>query len=161
MVSRKIQRFSGIAMLACAMAFAACEKSAPRQGTGGDTATASNRNVLRGEWRWVASRRGSEVVRPTGPADSMAFELRARGGYRESVGGSTLQGHYSQGRGQLYQLQDSTFTVLVLDSSRFFPRDERQRSAVAVRSLAHDTLVLSGTGTDTTLYTFVRVNDRR
>jgi hypothetical protein len=151
-----VRRFSGIGMLACAVAAAGCEKTAPR-GTDGDRATVSRQGAITGEWRWVASERDGQTVRPTGPADSMTFRIGRYGGYREEVGGSTLESHYAMAEGRLHQLQDTAFTVLLLDSSRFFPRGERQHPAVAVRSLSRDTLVLSGTGTDATLHTFVRV----
>jgi hypothetical protein len=90
----------------------------------------------------------------------MSFELGRYGSYREEVGGSALQSHFSLAKGYLHQLQDTAFTVLLLDSSRFFPPGERRHPAVAVRALSSDTLVLSGTGTDATLHTFVRAAPR-
>jgi hypothetical protein len=91
----------------------------------------------------------------------MVFEVGQYGRYHEESGGSALESHYTLAQGRLHQLQDTAFTVLLLDSSRFFPRGERQHPAVAVRSLSSDTLTLSGTGTDATLHTFVRVGRDR
>lgn len=153
-----IQRCSGIGMLTCMVAAAACQKAPSRQMTVGDTATASSQEGLSGDWRWVASEGGGRVERPTGAADSVTVHIGAYGGYREEIGGSTLQSRYSLAHGHLNELRDTAFTVLLLDSSRFFPRGEREHPAVAVRSLSGDTLVLSGTGTDATLHTFVRVD---
>jgi hypothetical protein len=91
----------------------------------------------------------------------VTFQIGRYGGYQEAVGGSTLQSHYALAKGHLHQLQDTAFTVLLLDSSQFFPRGERRQPAVAVRALSADTLVLSGTGTDATLHTFVRPRQQR
>jgi hypothetical protein len=158
---RSVQRLSGIGLLACMTAAAACEKTQPRPAAEAAGETARSGGSLLGEWRWVESRRGEETARPTGPADSMTFQIGRYGGYREAVGRSTLESHYALAKGYLHQLQDTAFTVLLLDSSRFFPRGERQQPAVAVRALSADTLVLSGTGTDATLHTFVRATSRR
>jgi hypothetical protein len=152
-----MRRFSGIGVLACVIAVAACGKAPSRQGKNDNGGAASGQGALMGEWRWVASERGGQTVRPAGSADSMTFRIGPYGGYREEVGGSAMESHYVLAQGRLHQLRDTSFTVLLLDSSRFFPRDEREHPAVAVRSLSGDTLVLSGTGTDATLHTFVRV----
>lgn len=152
-----MRRYSGMGLLGCAIAAAGCEKTPPRPAADATTEAPQTMGALVGEWRWVASRRDGQEVRPTGPADSMAFRVGRYGEYREETGGSALESRYSLAQGRLHQLQDTAFTVLLLDSSRFFPRGERQHPAVAVRSLARDTLILSGTGTDATLHTFVRV----
>jgi hypothetical protein len=152
-----VRRYSGIGMLACLIAAAGCEKAPPRPAADAAAGAAPGQASLAGEWRWVASKRDGQVVRPTAPADSMIFRVGRYGAYREETGGSTLESRYSLAQGRLHQLQDTAFTVLLLDSSRFFPRSQRQHPAVAVRSLSGDTLILSGTGTDATLHTFVRV----
>lgn len=109
----------------------------------------------------MRSERGGREIRPAGAADSTVVEIGPWGGYREHTGGSTMEGRYRLTQGRMYQVQDTAFVVLVLDSSRFFPRSAAQPLAVAVRTLAGDTLVLSGTGTDASLYTFVRVSRPR
>lgn len=152
-----VRRVRGIGMMACAIALAGCEKTRPSPPAEGAAEAPGAMASLVGGWRWVATKRGDEVVRPSGPSDSMVFRIGKYGAYREESGGSALASHYSLAQGRLHQLQDTAFTVLLLDSSRFFPRGERRQPAVAVRSLSKDTLVLSGTGTDATLHTFVRV----
>ena len=116
-------------------------------------------NGLAGWWEWVDSSRGGEVVRPVAATDSFVMILGAYGSYRERTAGGTLRGEYGFAEGTLRQTQDSLFTVLVLDTSNFFPRNGGIR-AVAIRDMTANTLVLSGTGTDATVHRFVRAGQR-
>jgi hypothetical protein len=144
-------------LLACLVFAAGCQDQPPGEPASHGTGAEADPNTLFGAWRWVESERGAQIVQPGGPSDRMTFELRPLGLYRESVGGSPLSGHYSLGEGRLHQTQDSAFTVLLLDSSRFFPSSGDLGPAIAVRWIQGDSLLLSGTGTDSTFYTFVRV----
>lgn len=152
-----IRHFSAIGMLACSILVAACQKGPPPRATDGEPETASGGVALAGNWRWVTSERAGQIVRPAGPADSLVLSIGLFGGYEEHANGSTLESRYWLAQGRLYQLRDSMFVVLVLDTSSFFPRYEQRPRAVAVRSMTADSLVLSGTGTDATFHTFARV----
>jgi len=150
----RFQRFTRVGLLVCAMGATGCgshsagEKAperAPRAGERG----------LAGAWRWVESQRGGKVVRPVSAEDSMVLVLGRLGTYREHTRESSLKGRYAFARGHLYRLQDTSYTVLLIDSSRFFPSEASYGAAIAIRSFSGDTLVVSGTGTDATFYTFV------
>ena len=152
-----IARLSKAGLFAFSISAAGCQDRPLGEGAQPDRDAESRDTTLFGEWRWVASERGSEVIRPTNPSDSTTIEVGLLGRYREYTRGAPFSGRYSMAEGRLYQTQDTAFTVLMLDSSRFFPRSGDLGAAIAVRSLRGDSLFLSGTGTDTTFYTFVRV----
>ena len=152
-----IARLSGAGLVAFTVIAAACQDGSPGPEATRDASTDSGSVALFGEWRWVASEVGERVIRPSGPADSTTFEVRPLGLYREYTRGASLSGHYSLAEGRLYQTQDTAFTVLMLDSSRFFPRSGNLGPAIAVRSIRGDSLFLSGTGTDSSFHTFVRM----
>jgi hypothetical protein len=99
-----------------------------------DPVARSGSPSLVGEWRWVASERAGQVIRPTGPSDSTTFEVGPLGIYREDTGGSLLSGRFSLAEGRLYQTRDTVFTVLVLDSSRFFNPTANSPPSIAVRT---------------------------
>lgn len=145
-------------LIVCVATLAACRKASDARGATPGQELEPSRGALAGAWRWVASKEDGQVVRPVAAAESTVIALRPYGGYQEHTGESTLRGHYYFARGRMYALRDSSFVVLLLDSSRFFPRSNARPPAVAVRSLRSDTLTLSGTGADATLYTFVRVD---
>ena len=155
-MSTWIARLYLVGLFACSILVTGCQDR-PSGEEPRDSNAQSPTPGLVGEWRWVASERAGQVIRPTGPADSTTFEVGPLGLYREYSRGSLLSGHYSLAEGRLYQTQDTAFTVLMLDSSRFFPRSGDRRAAIAVRYIRGDTLFLSGTGTDSTFHTFVRV----
>jgi hypothetical protein len=150
-------RVAGVASVACAVAASACGDTSSGKAPAGERGGGARNDGLAGEWRWVASEQDGRVTRPGGAADSAVIEIGAWGAYREYTHGSTLQGHYRMGQGRMYRLDDSAYVVLVLDSSRFFPPSGSPTPSVAVRALGGDSLVLSGTGSDTSFYTFVRV----
>jgi hypothetical protein len=150
----RFQRFARAGLSACVLGVVGCDERSPGAAAQEPIPHVSD-HTLAGAWRWVASEREGEVVRPAGPADGLVLELGRLGTYREHRSGSVLRGHYAFARGQLFHLQDTSFVVLMMDSSRFFPISGRYSPAIAIRSFRGDTLVFSGTGTDATLYTFV------
>jgi hypothetical protein len=155
------KRLSSVALFACAIATSGCREVPPAKETAFEQGTGARNEGLAGEWRWVSSTRANQVIRPVAKADSTVIEIGPWGAYREYSRGSTLRGHYRLAEGRMYQLQDTAFVVLLLDSSRFFTRSGPSSPAIAIRSLSRDSLALSGTGTDSSLYTFVRVERPR
>ena len=123
-------------------------------------AQGSESSGIAGQWAWVESRQGDEVRRPTAAADSLVMGIGAYGGYREYVEETLLRSRYWIAEGTQSVRQDTTYTVLVFDSSSFFPRNGEIRAA-AVRNMTPDSLFLSGVGTDATLHTFIRVQARQ
>lgn len=114
---------------------------------------------LTGHWAWVESRRGDDRRQPLTRADSLVILITPYGAYREFVADSMLRSRYWFAEGRLNQEDDSIFTVLVVDSSTFFPRNGEVRGA-AVRHMTPDSLFLSGIGSDATLHSFIRVRPR-
>ena len=115
---------------------------------------------LAGYWRWVSTQRDSTVTRPMTPQDALVFRLGPWGGYQERVGEEILTSRYYYAEGKSPG-QDSSYTVLLMDSSLFFPRATEDYHGVAIRDSDGRILVLSGTGTDATLHTFSRVAPRQ
>ncbi|HEX6926742.1 MAG TPA: hypothetical protein VF167_15075 [Longimicrobiaceae bacterium] len=110
---------------------------------------------LAGWWAWVESKRGDEVVRPQTPDDSLIIVIGAYGSYLERRADSELRTGYGFARGEMSGFADSLFTVLVFDSSTFFPRTDGLYGA-AIRRMTGDSLIFSGIGDNATLYKFVR-----
>lgn len=150
----RFQRFTRVGLVVCVLGGVGCGGPSSGAGAQPHVSLASERG-LAGAWRWVSSERDGEVVRPSGAADSVVLELGPLGTYREHSRESTVKGRYAFAQGRLFHLQDTAFVVLMMDASHFFPRAEKSAAAIAIRSFRGDTLVVSGTGTDATLYTFV------
>lgn len=151
---RSIRWFTRVGALACAMSAVACAGPS-LEGAAPDSASGARERTLAGAWRWVATEREGETVRPVDAADRVVLVLGAWGTYREYTGGSEIRGRYAFARGHLFQLQDTSFIVLMMDSSRFFPRPDHSSPAIAIRSFRGDTLIFSGTGADASFHTFV------
>lgn len=152
-----IRRLANIGTIAFALGAAACEQGIPADLVEAERDTAGS---LAGYWRWVASERGGEVVTPSRRADSVVFKLGPYGGYLERTGDALLQSRYWFASGRLNQLQDTTFVVLLMDTSAFFPLSVETYHGAAVRAFDGDSLVLSGTGSDASLHIFIRVVPR-
>ena len=151
----RLRKSSLVGLLAVVVA-SACNQEMPREFVEVPPDSTSS-GALTGYWRWVSSVRQGEVRRPTTPAESLVFRIGPYGGYQERAGEATLTTRYWFADGYLTQTQDSSFTVLLMDSSLFFRRSVEDYHGVAVRQFDGRTLFLSGTGTDATLHTFIRV----